>query len=125
MTGHLKKQSENSWSIVLYLGRDPLTGKKRQKWHTFHGNKKGAQPELNRLLHELNTGTYIEPAKLNVEDYLEKWLNDYAKVNVGPKTFERYRSIVRDHLIPELGRLPLLKLQPLHIQSCYSKWLAE
>jgi integrase len=122
MTGFLKKRSAHSYTIVIYLGRDPATGKKRQKWHTVDGNKKKAEEELTRLLHELNTGTYIEPSKLTMKDYLERWLKDYAKGAVGKKTFERYEGIVRDHLVPELGTLVLTKLQPLHIQSCYTKW---
>jgi integrase len=123
MKGFLKKRSNDSWSIVLYLGHDPQTGKKRQKWHTVHGNKRKAESELTRLLHEMDTGTYVEPTKLTVKDYLEKWLNDYAKINVGAKTFERYDGIVRQHLIPALGPIVLTKLQPLQIQSCYSKSL--
>ena len=121
MKGSLKQRSEGSWTIILPLGRDPVTGKKRQKWHTVNGNKKQAQTELNRLLHELQTGSYTEPAKLTVKDFLGKWLADCAKVNVGAKTFERYSGIVRDHLVPELGSIALQKLQPLHVQSCYSK----
>jgi len=122
MTGFLKKRSAHSYTIVIYLGRDPTTGKKRQKWHTVDGNKKKAEEELTRLLFELNTGTYIEPSKLTVKDYLERWLKDYAKGAVGKKTFERYEGIVRDHLVPELGSLVLTRLQPLQIQSCYTKW---
>jgi hypothetical protein len=57
MKGSLKQRSEGSWTIILPLGRDPVTGKKRQKWHTVNGNKKQAQAELNRLLHELQTGS--------------------------------------------------------------------
>jgi hypothetical protein len=123
MTGFLKKRSDSSWSIVLYLGRDPETGKKRYKWHTVRGNKKKAESELARLLHELDTGVYIEPTGLTVKDYFERWLNDYAKLNVGAKTFERYVGIVRQHLMPALGSILLTKLQPLHIQGCYSKAL--
>jgi integrase len=125
MTGSLKQRSKGSWTIVLFLGRDPVTGKKRQKWHTINGNKKQAQAELNRFLHELQTGSYTEPANLTVKEYLGKWLADYAKVNVGAKTFERYSGIVRDHLVPELGSIPLQKLQPLHVQACYSKELLQ
>jgi integrase len=29
--GHLTKRSEDSWSIVVELERDPTTGKRRQK----------------------------------------------------------------------------------------------
>src|SRR5581483_5419497 len=123
MTGSLKQRAEGSWSIVLYLGKDPVTGKKRQKWHTFRGNKKAAQAELNRLVNELNTGMYIEPGKLTVKDYLEKWLTDYAKLRVGPKTYERYAAIVKHHLVPDLGALPLTKLTPLHVQGHYTRLL--
>lgn len=125
MTGCLKKRSESSWSIVLYLGRDPVTGKKRQKWQTFHGNKKQAQAEMTRLLHELNTGAYVEPVKLTLGAYLERWLVDYAKTNVSPKTYERYSEIVKKHLIPALGAMPIFNLKPLHIQGYYSRALAS
>jgi integrase len=120
MTGSLKKRSQGSWSIVLYLGRDPVTGKKRQKWHTFVGNKKKAHAELTRLLYELNTGAYVEPTKLTLKDYLERWLSDYAKTNVSGKTYERYEEIIRKHLVPALGGTPLSNLRPLHIQGYYA-----
>src|SRR2546423_472529 len=100
MTGSLKKRSEHSWSLVIYLGRDPVTGKARQKWHTVNGNKKQAQAELTRLLNDLNTGAYMEPSRLTVSEYLEKWLADYAKTNVSGKTYERYCEIVRRQLTP-------------------------
>ena len=120
MTGYLKKRGQRSWSIVLYLGRDPMTGKKRQKWHTVHGTKKDAERELNRLLRDLNTGTYIEPTKLTVGMYLEQWLANYAKTNVSGKTYERYAEIVCKHLVPALGGILLSNLKPLHIQGYYS-----
>ena len=123
MTGSLKKRSDNSWSIVLFLGRDPITGKKRQKWHTVTGNKKAAERELARLVNEINSGAYVEPAKITVADYLKRWLRDYAKTNVSGKTYERYEEISVKHLIPALGSLPLSKVQPLHIQAYYSQAL--
>ena len=32
MRGHITKRSKGSWSIVLDLGRDPSTGKRKQQW---------------------------------------------------------------------------------------------
>jgi len=123
MKGYLEKRSKDSWTIVLSLGRDPVTGKKRQKWITVEGNKRRAERELTRLVNELNTGAYVDPAKFTVGEYLAKWLQDYALVNVAGKTFERYTSIVKHQLGPALGSLPLAKLQPLHIQGAYSQML--
>jgi integrase len=105
---------------VIDLGRD-ASGKRKQKWHTVHGGKRDAQRELTRLLNELNTGSYVEPAKLTVARYLEKWLTDYAKPKVEGTTYDGYRVIVDKHLVPALGMLPLPKLQPLHIQNYYAE----
>lgn len=123
MTGYLKKRSEHSWSVVVYVGKDPITGKDRHKWHTVHGNRKAAERELTRLLRELDTGAYVDAAKVTVKEYLGKWLQDYALLNVAGKTFERYAGIVKHQLAPALGSLPLAKLQPLHIQGAYSQML--
>ncbi len=65
MKGHIRQRGKDSWAIVLYLGKDAL-GKKKHKWHTIHGSKKDAERELRRLLHEMDTGSYVEPSKLTV-----------------------------------------------------------
>jgi len=98
-------------------------GHRRQKWHTVHGTKKDVERELARLIHEMETGYYIEPTNMTVADLLQKWLVDYAKPNVAGKTYERYAEIVRNSLIPALGHHRLAKLQPLHIQAFYSDML--
>jgi len=38
-----------------------------------------------------------------------------AKVNVSPKTYERYAAIVRTHLKPARGALQLTKLTPVRV----------
>ena len=122
MKGHLRKRG-NSWAIILELGRD-AEGKRRQKWHTFHGSKKDAEAELARLIHELNTGMYAEPDKMLVRDYLGRWVKDYAKPNVAPRTYERYKELVKRNLEPAIGHIPLTKLRPLHIQAMEAEALA-
>src|SRR5262249_51728525 len=108
-----------SWTIVLELPRDD-SGKRRQKTVTVRGTKKEAEARRSQMINEINTGAFVEPSKMTVAEYLNRWLSEYAKQNVAGKTFERYDEIVRLHLIPALGghRLPALK--PLHIHECYS-----
>lgn len=125
MKGHIRQRGERSWAIVIDLGRDPATGQRRQKWHSVKGTKRDAQRELARLVHEYNTGAYVEPAKLSVSEYLQKWLADYAQGRVAARTYDRYQEIVRLHLSPALGAMPLSKLQPLHIQAYYTRALKE
>lgn len=125
MKGHISKRSEGSYSIVLELGTDPNTGKREQKWITVRGTKREAERELARRLTEVNTGSFVDPGKITVEAFLEKWLSDYAVVNVSPATLQRYKSIVKHHLTPALGSLMLSRLAPLHIQSMYSEDMKE
>ena len=124
MRGHVRKRGKASWAIVLDLGRD-ATGKRRQKWHAVKGTRREAETELTRLLNELRTGEYVEPSKMAVSDYLDRWLRDYAKPRVAPKTYERYSQIVEKEIKPELGQHALAKLRPLHIQAFYAKALSE
>ena len=123
MKGHIRKRGQRSWAIVLDLGRD-ANGKRRQKWHSVKGTKRDAERELARLLNDLNTGGYVEPTRMLVRDYLEKWL-EVARTKVAPKTYERYEEIVRLHLAPALGHHQLAKLHSLHIESYYAEALVS
>lgn len=125
MKGHMRRRGERSWEITLYLGRELASGKKQYQTHSFKGNKKQAQSELARLVTQVETGAYVAPNKLTVAEFLERWLRDYAAVNVSGKTFERYDSVTHNHLIPALGSLPLVKLAPLHIQEHYSQAMQD
>jgi len=117
------KRAKNSYSVVIELGRDPVTGKRRQLWRSVRGSKKDAQALEAQLLHQRDTGI-DQPGKIAVGEFLERWLEDYAKPNTAPRTYERYRQLVRLHLIPALGALPLGKLRPAHIQAAYARVLA-
>ncbi len=119
MKGHIVKRSETSWSLVFDIGQDEQ-GKRKQKWVTVQGTKKEAERELTRLLHEMNTGMYVEPSKMTVTEYLEYWLEHYAKTNVATKTLDGYRESIRVYIVPQLGKHQLAKLQTAHIQAYYA-----
>ena len=124
MRGHIVKRYKNSYTIVLNMGADPATGKRKQQWVTVKGTKKEAEKRLAELLHQLDTGTFVKPGKTTVADYLNKWLKDYCWANLAPRTAEGYESIVRCHLIPSLGQITLTQLKPEHLQHTYSEKLA-
>jgi len=123
MRGHIRRRGK-SWAIVLDAGRNS-NGRRQQKWHAVRGTRKDAERELARLLHSMNTGDYIEPSRLTVGAYLERWLQDGARISVSAKTLERYKQLIQDHLVPELDQIPLAKLSPLHIQGVYAEKLSS
>lgn len=124
MRGHIRKRSKNSYTIVLSLGFDPLTGKRKQQWISIKGTKKDAEKRLNELLHNLDNGTFMKPGKTTLGEFLERWLKDYAWPNLAPRTVEGYEHIIRRHIIPGLGNMVLAQLRPEHLQRYYSEKLS-
>ena len=125
MRGHIIKRYKGSYTIVLNMGVDPATGKRKQQWVSVKGNKREAEKRLAELLHQIDTGTFMKPGKTNLAEYLEQWLKDYVWPNLAPRTAEGYESIVRRHLIPQLGNIILTQLKPSHLQSFYSESLSK
>lgn len=126
MRGYIRKRAKrkNSWSVTVDLGKDPSTGKRKQKYFTVEGSKKDAEKFLTQILRDLDTGRYMDPAKMTTGEFLETRIENHG-INVKATTKENYESIIRTHLIPELGNIPLSKLNPIHIQSLYAKKLQK
>lgn len=124
MRGHIvqRNKKKDTWSVVIELGKD-ATGKRRQKWVTVKGSKRGAEKRLVEILHQLDTGVYVAPGKTTVADYLVRWLVDYVHPNLSPRGYERYESIARVHIIPTLGNIQLTHLRANHIQAHYTAML--
>lgn len=123
MKGHLRERSPGKWAIILDT-RDPATNKRRRKWHAFAGTKRQAQIECARLISEMQGGSLLEPNKISVSQYFERWL-EHIKPNVSPRTYERYEEIARKNLAPLIGAIILGKLQNFHITNAYSKALTS
>src|SRR5690348_1069691 len=110
MRGSLRQRSPGSWEL-RWKEQDPVTGVWRTKSTTFRGTKKQADDKLTGLLNAINTGTYVEPHRVTVREFLQRWLRDYVDAIIDkPKTRVFYRTIVNSHLIPALGAIPLAKL---------------
>lgn len=124
MRGHIRQRAKGSWSLVVDVGRDPSTGKRRQVWKTFRGTKKQAEAELARVVSAIETGTDLEPQSVTVEAFLNRWLKA-TKSRVAARSYDRYSEIVRLHILPGLGRVQLGKLRPLHLEDLYQRLEAK
>ena len=118
LRGHLRKRGDRSWAVVLDIGYDPKTGKRRQKWVSVKGTKRDAERRLAEVVSQLDAGTYVEPARITLAGYLNQWMDDYVATSVRPRTALGYASIVRS-LQEALGRIGLTALKPQHVQRYY------
>jgi len=115
--GHIRQRGPRSWQLKFDLGRDARTSLRQTRFVLFHGTKREAQAELNRLLTRRYEGTYVDPPKMSVAEYLEHWLTVDIDRRVAAKTAARHRGIVRHNIIPRIGQVPLRKLTAVHIET--------
>lgn len=113
-----------TYSVVIDLGKDPGTGRRKRKWQSGFRTKREAESYLAEALAQLSRGTYVEPARMTVAEFLAKWL-DHAAPKLAPRTLEGYRLNVNRHIVPHIGQLELSKLRPLHVQEMYDQLLAQ
>ena len=125
MSGHIRRRGERSWELKFDTGTDPLTGRRLTKYHSFRGSKRDAQIELTRLMAGAAEGNYVDPSKISLGEYLDRWERDWAAVNVSPKTIERYRELLRKHVRPHIGATRLQKLRPVTLGELYARLLRE
>lgn len=123
MRGHVRRRGKK-WAAVVSLGRDD-GGRYRYQWYSGYQTEREAQAKLTQVLREMDTGAYVEPTRETVGTFLDRWLCDYAKTNVSPRTYEGYEHIIVRHLIPALGAIQLTKLAPAQIQRYYANKLAS
>jgi integrase len=123
MKGHVKERGAGHWYVVIDT-RDSKTGARKRKWHSLPGctGKRQAQIECAKLVSERSGGGYVEPSKLTVSQFLERWLK-HIKPNVSPRTHERYEQIALKNIAPLLGAKILSKLMPIEISEVYAKAL--
>ena len=74
MKGYIRKRG-NTYSYTVDIGRDPATGKRKQKTKGGFKTKKAAQEALNALVYEVNKGVYVVDSKSTVREICEQWLD--------------------------------------------------
>lgn len=121
MRGHVRKRG-NTWSVVVDLGTDE-NGRRRQKWHSGFRTKRDATRGLTEILARLQSGTYVEPRRQTVAEYLRGWL-PAIKSTVRPGTWSSYRVNMERHVIPRIGHVPLRQLGALRLNSLYADLLS-
>ena len=101
------KKRGNRWWVVVYAGRDPLTGRECQKTGTAATKAEARQLEA-RLISQVGTGQHGGAAGKTVADLLEAWFQRRPSVRpISPNTLVNYRRYADQKLLPALGRLPL------------------
>jgi len=117
--GNIIKRKDGLWQTsIMYT--DPIT--KLKKRPTLYGKTRNeVKDKLIKMQSELQSGINISPDKILFGDWLDRWLENYAKSNTEKGTWQGYETNIRVHIKPLLGQLLLSKLQTDDLQSFYNE----
>ena len=102
--------------VRVYRGYDKETGRRLQASGTA-GTVEEAWELWAKLKQQVEKQEYVPQRRETVADFLQEWLEKSAKPNVKPKTYTRYESLVRVHIIPHIGRIQLNRLTPERVEK--------
>lgn len=66
-----------------------------------------------------------DSSRLRLSEWLEYWLEEVIAPNRAYTTYYCYRSMIKKHINPAIGRIRLRQLEPWHIQRYYAEKMRE
>ena len=123
MRGSVVKKGDRYY-VKIELDPDPLTGRRRQKWHSGYRTKREAEKARVDLLSKFDRGEYVEPTQQSLGDYLTEWLSAIEHT-VRPSTFDSYARNMRNHVIAHIGTTRLTRVDAAVLNGLYVKLLTS
>lgn len=118
MHGHIERRPRagggSSYRITYVAGQraDGTPDRRRATYDT----EREAKEALARLTIARAEGRLTVAHRLTFEAYLARWLADTKRLRVEETTLASYEELIRRHIIPELGDVPLAGLMAARIE---------
>src|SRR3712207_3271334 len=101
--GSVVKRKDGRWCAAF-----TMSGKRK---YLYGKTRKEVARKMREALADTCNAYYYSDIAL--EDYLGQWLRDSVEGSVRTRTYERYESVCRIHIIPELGGRTLTSLSEI------------
>jgi integrase len=109
------------WRLQVTGDPDPLNGTRRRLSRTVSGSRTEARDALQRMVVEVGAGLH-GGASVTVGRLLEQFM---CVARLAPTTREDWESVIRRHLSPSLGDIPLWKVTARDCDQLYARMAAE
>lgn len=116
--GTIRERKKGQWEGRVTIGRKP-DGKPNRV--SFYGKSRQEVAEkINNALTKLQNGTFVEPNRVTLKQWLDKWMKVYQENTISPNFYARRQDLIRIHINPAIGDKALLKLKPADIKEFYN-----
>lgn len=111
------RERNGSYQITVSCGYD-INGKKIIETATFTPDssltpkkrEKAVRDFAQRFESRVKNGIAMDGRKITLKEFADRWIEDYAKINLQPETVRKYVQELTDKILPVLGHLKLSEL---------------
>ena len=115
--GTIRKRPDGRWEARY------LAGGKRRSIYTH--SQEDAKKKLREALHSLDKGEYIEPSRMTVGTWLDRWYQAYGRPKWRDSTAAIHADNIRLHIKPAFEKVLLQKLRTDQIQVFISRQMEK
>lgn len=118
--GSVRQRKDGRWEGRVVIGYDEK-GLPKTK-NVLAKTKRECQERLKQL-RETVTGSQTEKVRPEMPfgEWLDFWYQNYVKPQIRPTTQANYEAKIYQHIIPELGKIPLNQLAQKDLQQFYAR----
>ena len=118
--GSVRQRKDGRWEGRVVIGYDEK-GLPKTK-NVLAKTKRECQEKLKQL-RETVTGPRTEKVRSEMPfgEWLDFWYQTYVKPQIRPTTQANYEAKIYQHIIPELGKIPLNQLAQKDLQQFYAR----
>lgn len=113
--GTIRKRKDGRWEARATIGKRP-DGKPKLKY-IYGKTRQDVATELSKILASLAEDSYINETNVSFVQWLNKWLETYAKPTIKLATYTSYETYIRGHITPYFKNIKLKDLTPDYLQD--------
>lgn len=108
---------DGKWRVQVDVGNDPITGKRKREPGGSFRTKREATAAESKMKADRERGLLGITTRSTVGEYLEVWLaHKLSGERLASTTQANYIQLIRKHIAPRIGGVPLAKLTPAQAQ---------
>ena len=120
--GSIRRRKDGRWEGRYTAAHDPETGKAVYK-NVLGKTQAEVKEKLAKAIEKNKRVDIVRAGKYTLGQWMEIWFENYARLKVRPSSHATYRGYLDNHILPNIGNIPLNRLTTLDIQKFYKKLL--
>jgi hypothetical protein len=117
--GSIYQRKDGWWVGQVLYGYGP-DGKPIRK-AVLGKDREEISVKVSKKTYEAACGLRLsDPTRMSVGEYILGWVMRFKRAEINARTLEWYIGLVKTHIIPAFGELPLQKLTTYHVQLCFA-----